>query len=299
MPLKEKLLDNTINFLGARRICFAVSAVLLAAGLLFLFIGGGPALGIDFQGGVHIVAKMSQPTDPGAVADAVENAGLPRPKVVASSQNILLIDSAAYEAGAGQSIAAAVENSFQVEDKEITEVGANVGQDLQIAGILMIVVSLGLLLLYISLRFEWRFAVAAIAAIVHDVLIVLCLFAALRLEINLPTLAAFLTVVGYSINDTIVVFDRIRENRVRMRGVRFIDLINASITQMLARTLLTSLTTFFVVALIFWQSVAGELRTFSLALIFGIIVGTYSSIYIASPIVLALQPKTRFEKKAA
>ena len=131
----------------------------------------------------------------------------------------------------------------------------------------------------------------AIAALVHDVLITVGLFAALGLEINLPTLAAFLAIVGYSLNDTIVVFDRIRENQRLLRGMRFPDLINTSITQMLTRTLLTSLTTLAVVALLFAEAGPGELRTFSLALIFGIIVGTYSSIYIASPLVLMLRPR--------
>ena len=289
-------MDNTINFLGARRVCFSASVALIAVGLGILLLKGGPSLGIDFRGGVHIVATLTEPADPDQVADAVEAADIDRPKVVAAADNVLLIDASADKPGVGQQIVEAVGKAFPLKTGgvEINEVGANVGQDLQIAGILMIVVSLGLLLIYISLRFEWRFAVAAIAAIVHDVLIVLCVFTALNLEINLPTLAAFLTVVGYSINDTIVVFDRIRENRRLMRGVRYLDLINASVTQTLSRTLLTSLTTFFVVALIFWQSVAGELRTFSLALVFGIVVGTYSSIYIASPIVLALRPKARY-----
>ena len=146
-------------------------------------------------------------------------------------------------------------------------------------------------LIYVSLRFQWRFAVGAVVALIHDVLITLGVFSVMNIEINLPTLAAFLTVVGYSINDTIVVFDRIRENQRLLRGMRFTDLINSSITQMLGRTLLTSLTTLVVVALIFWQSVAGELRTFSLALIFGIIVGTYSSIYIASPVVMMFRQR--------
>lgn len=289
-------MDNTINFLGARRICISASVALISVGLAVLLAKGGPSLGIDFRGGVHIVATLTEPANPDQVADAVEAAGMDRPKVVAAADNVFLIDAAADKPGVGQDIVEAVGNVFPLQQGgiEINEVGANVGQDLQIAGILMIVVSLGLLLIYISLRFEWRFAIAAIAAIVHDVLIVLCIFTAMNLEINLPTLAAFLTVVGYSINDTIVVFDRIRENRRLMRGVRYLDLINASVTQTLSRTLLTSLTTFFVVALIFWQSVAGELRTFSLALVFGIIVGTYSSIYIASPIVLALRPKARY-----
>jgi len=280
-----------INFLGVRRICFAISIALIVAGAASMIARGGANLGIDFQGGVHIVAKFSELVSPSDAAETLASIGVPRPKIVVAPQNELLFDTVVHEPGIGQRIVAALRDSHPVEDISITEVGANVGQDLQRSGIIMIILSLGLLLLYVSLRFEWRFAVGAIAAVVHDVLITVGLFAAFGLEINLPTLAAFLAVVGYSVNDTIVVFDRIRENQRLLRGMRFQDLINTSITQMLTRTILTSLTTLVVVGLLFAKAGPGELRTFSLALIFGIIVGTYSSIYIASPLVLMLRPK--------
>jgi preprotein translocase subunit SecF len=284
-------LDNAINFLGARRIAFMVSAALILGGIASLVVNQGPNLGIDFRGGVHIVAKFSTPVTPSEAASTLEAQGVSGAKIVTSPGNILLIDTVVHEAGVGQKIVAALRDAHPVVDTEINEVGANVGQDLQVAGILMVVVSLALILIYVSLRFQWRFAVGAVAALVHDVLITLGVFSVLGLEINLPTLAAFLTVVGYSINDTIVVFDRVRENQRLLRGMRFTDLINTSITQMLTRTLLTSLTTLGVVALIYWQSVAGELRTFALALIVGVVVGTYSSIYIASPVMLMLRPR--------
>ena len=284
-------MDNPINFLGVRRICFVISAALILGGIGSLVAKQGPNLGIDFRGGVHIVAKFSEPVSVAAANATLEAAGVPGAKIVTSSGNILLIDTVVHEAGIGQKIVAALRVGHPLADSEINEVGANVGQDLQVAGILMIVVSLGLILIYVSLRFQWRFAVGAVVALIHDVLITLGVFSVMNIEINLPTLAAFLTVVGYSINDTIVVFDRIRENQRLLRGMRFTDLINSSITQMLGRTLLTSLTTLVVVALIFWESVAGELRTFSLALIFGIIVGTYSSIYIASPVVMMFRQR--------
>jgi len=284
-------LDNAINFLGARRICFMLSAALILGGIASLVANQGPNLGIDFRGGVHIVAKFSSPVSPAEATATLEAAGVAGAKIVTSTGNILLIDTVVHEAGVGQKIVAALRDAHTLADSEINEVGANVGQDLQVAGILMVFVSLGLILIYVSLRFQWRFAVGAVAALVHDVLITLGIFSVLGLEINLPTLAAFLTVVGYSINDTIVVFDRIRENQRLLRGMRFADLINTSITQMLRRTLLTSLTTLGVVALIYWQSVAGELRTFALALVVGVVVGTYSSIYIASPVMLMLRPR--------
>jgi len=166
----------------------------------------------------------------------------------------------------------------------ISEVGPNIGQDLQRAALLAVSFSVIILLGYISWRFEFRFAVGAIAALVHDVLITLGLFSILSREINLATIAAFLTIVGYSLNDTIVIFDRIRENAELMRGNSYDDIINTSINQSLSRTIITSLTTLMVVVVIFIFSGPGELNTFALALIIGVIVGTYSSIFVASPI---------------
>ena len=168
----------------------------------------------------------------------------------------------------------------------VNEVGPSVGKDLKWAALWSVLWSIVILLLYISWRFEFRFAIGAIAALVHDVLITLGIFSVFVREINLPTVAAFLTIIGYSLNDTIVVFDRIRENSTLLRGSDFAEIINRSINQSLSRTVVTSLTTLFVVLVIFLQTSAGqEINTFALALIVGVIVGTYSSIFIASPII--------------
>lgn len=167
----------------------------------------------------------------------------------------------------------------------VSEVGPSVGQDLKWAALWSVLGAIAILLLYISWRFEFRFAIGAIAALVHDVLITLGLFAVLSKEINLPTVAAFLTIIGYSLNDTIVVFDRIRENSQTLRGTDYVTVLNRSINQSLSRTVITSLTTLFVVLVIFLVTGAGEeINTFALALIVGVMVGTYSSVFIASPI---------------
>ncbi len=167
----------------------------------------------------------------------------------------------------------------------VSEVGPSVGSDLKWAALWSVVWSIIILLVYISWRFEFPFAIGAIAAIVHDVLITLGVFAVLSKEINLPTVAAFLTIIGYSLNDTIVVFDRIRENSQTLRGTDYVTVINRSINQSLSRTVITSLTTLFVVLVIFILSSAGEeINTFALALIIGVMIGTYSSVFIASPI---------------
>ena len=167
----------------------------------------------------------------------------------------------------------------------VTEVGPSVGRDLKWSALWSVLSSIGILLLYISWRFEFRFAIGAIVALVHDVLITLGIFAVFSKEINLPTVAAFLTIIGYSLNDTIVVFDRIRENRLSLRGTDYIEVLNRSINQSLSRTVITSITTLFVVVVIFVLSNSGEeINTFALALIVGVLIGTYSSIFIASPI---------------
>ncbi len=176
----------------------------------------------------------------------------------------------------------------------VSEVGPSVGKDLKWAALWSVIWSIVILLLYISWRFEFRFAIGAIAALIHDVLITLGVFSVFVKEINLPTVAAFLTIIGYSLNDTIVVFDRIRENSTLLKGTDFAEIINRSINQSLSRTVVTSLTTLFVVLVIFLQTAAGqEINTFALALIVGVIVGTYSSIFIASPIIYLWHLKSR------
>ena len=172
--------------------------------------------------------------------------------------------------------------------------GPSVGRDLKVSALWSVLWSIVILLVYISWRFEFRFAIGAIAALVHDVLITLGIFAIFSKEINLPTVAAFLTIIGYSLNDTIVVFDRIRENGQTLRGTEYIEVLNRSINQSLSRTFITSLTTLFVVLVIFFLSTSGEeINTFALALIVGVIVGTYSSVFIASPILYIWHQKQR------
>ena len=167
----------------------------------------------------------------------------------------------------------------------VSEVGPSVGHDLKWAALWSVLSAIVILLVYISWRFEFRFAIGAIAALVHDVLITLGIFAVLAKEINLPTIAAFLTIIGYSLNDTIVIFDRIRENSQTLRGTDYATLLNRSINQSLSRTVVTSLTTLFMVLVLFFLTSTGEeINTFAFALILGIMVGTYSSVFIASPI---------------
>jgi preprotein translocase subunit SecF len=189
-------------------------------------------------------------------------------------------------------------NSWKVDEKgiNIDKVSASVGRDLMSSAIKSGIIALVLILAYIWFRFELRFGVAAIITLVHDVIVTLGIFSILNEEINLPTIAAFLTIIGYSLNDTIVVFDRIRENIKVLRGKEFDELINTSINQTISRTIITSMTTLFAVISIFALAKVGTLHTLSLALLIGVIVGTYSSIFVASPILHGWHLRLQREK---
>jgi len=177
----------------------------------------------------------------------------------------------------------------------VTEIGPKIGGELRQAAFLAIIISLIGLLIYISWRFEFKFAVGAIAALAHDVLVTLGFFSLLNLDITLVIIAAFLTIVGYSLNDTIVIYDRIRENLKIFRRDSFENIINKSINQTLSRTIITSGTVFIVVIVLFFMG--GEvIHDFSFALVVGIIAGTYSTVFIASPVVIALQSRFAGQK---
>jgi len=293
----ELLKDTEIDFLGRRKIGFMLSIVLILAGIISLISHGGPRFGIDFSGGVKIRAKFDQVTKDQLKSKLTE-LGYPLASIqldLTKKEAIISVTETNVEKGdmsVGQTIAtgllSANDSSLKVVagGLNISEVGPSVGKDLEWAALWSILASILILLAYISFRFQFQFGVGAIVALIHDVLITLGIFSLLSIEINLPTVAAFLTIVGYSLNDTIVVFDRIRENQNIMKGADDLHILNKSINQSLSRTVITSLTTLAVVLVIYFFSTAGEeINTFALALIIGVLIGTYSSIFVASPIV--------------
>ena len=293
----ELLKDTEIDFLGRRNIGFMLSMVLILAGIISLISHGGPRFGIDFSGGVKIRAKFDQVTKDQLKSKLTE-LGYPLASIqldLTKKEAIISVTETNVEKGdmsVGQTIAtgllSANDSSLKVVagGLNISEVGPSVGKDLEWAALWSILTSILILLAYISFRFQFQFGVGAIVALIHDVLITLGIFSLLSIEINLPTVAAFLTIIGYSLNDTIVVFDRIRENQKIMKGADDLHILNKSINQSLSRTVITSLTTLTVVLLIYFFSTAGEeINTFALALIIGVLIGTYSSIFVASPIV--------------
>ncbi|HEX9877343.1 MAG TPA: protein translocase subunit SecF [Gammaproteobacteria bacterium] len=282
----------TFNFMGGRRIALSVS-VLLVLGSLVSIVGRGLNLGMDFTGGVLLEVTYAGVADLSDIRATLNEAGFESPLVqnfgTVSDVLIRLPPQDEQEGGAirDRVLTALAERDASVEVRRIEFVGRQVGEDLTEQGSLAMLIALILIFIYVMLRFRWKFAVGTIAALVHDVVILIGFFSVFGVGFDLTILAAILATIGYSLNDTIVVFDRIRENFRVMRRGSAEEIINTSINQMLGRTLITSMTTLLVLAALFLlggETVSG----FALALIVGIVVGTYSSIYIASAAALAL-----------
>jgi len=270
-----------------------VAAAVLSAVVLVLSVGAlttkGLNFGIDFTGGTVIEVGYAEDADLDAIRGTLADSGFGDAVVQRfGTDRDVLIKVAPREGMNDDSVSdRVVELLPDAELRRVEFVGPQVGDELAEDGGLAMLYALGAILVYIALRFKWKFAVGAIAALVHDVTIVLGFFAVSAMEFDLPVLAALLAVIGYSLNDTIVVFDRIRENFRKVRKGAPVDVVNISLNQTFARTLITSMTTLFVLLALFL--LGGELiHAFATALIVGVLVGTYSSIFVASPITLAL-----------
>ncbi len=287
--LKGKL---NIDFMGKRRFAVIVSSLMLviAAGSLLY---KGLNLGIDFTGGTLIEVGYPQPAELETIRAVLSDAGfdLAQAQHFGTSRDVLIRIAPREGKKSAQLsedvLAALRKQDASVEMRRVEFVGPQVGKELTEQGALAMIYALIGILLYIIVRFQWRFAPGAVAALIHDVLIIVGFFSLTQSDFDLTVVAALLAVIGYSLNDTIVVFDRIRENFRKMRKRTSIQVINASINQTLSRTLMTSLTTLIVLTSLF--VFGGEvIHGFSLALILGVVVGTYSSIYVASTATLAL-----------
>lgn len=295
------LINTKIDFIGKRKLALFFSGALILIGIASLIIHGGPNYGIDFLGGTSIELEFEKPISVGEVRDAVSRVGYGTAEIKQfGAANEILIRVEQQEVGTEISDAIKAELTKSLPDNPYTvqlveKVGPKIGAELRSAAVWAILIALFFILLYISWRFEFIFAVGAIVALFHDVLITLGVFSVLRLEVTLAIIAAFLTIVGYSLNDTIVVFDRIRENLKILRRENYDDIINTSINQTLSRTLLTSCTTLIVVIILYLFG--GEvINDFAFALIVGIGIGTYSSIFIASPIVVEWEKRRELKK---
>lgn len=291
------------GFINMRRKAYVVSASVLAVGIVamvvnFAAIGSWQNYGVDFTGGVLVQVRFDEPTTDGELREALGGTDAP-PITRFGEENEFVVRAPVEEGVAIDDVATALavqvsatygDDAFEIVRQE--SVGPKIGRELQGRAALAILFSFILTLLYIAIRFEFRFGVASVIATTHDILIVLGLLALFRVEIALPTVAALLTIVGYSLNDTIVVFDRIREN-LNARGGRREDpyrLVNRSINETLPRTVLTSGTTLGVLMALLVLGGA-VIRDFTLVLILGVLIGTYSSIFIASPALLEIQKR--------
>jgi preprotein translocase subunit SecF len=266
--------------------------VLIIITLVSLFTRG-LNFGIDFTGGTLIEVAYPDSVDLGGIRDVLEDAGLGDAQVQHFGRsrevpiNIAPREDRASAELSDEVIGALRLGDASVEMRRVEFVGPQVGEELTEQGGLAMLYALIGILIYISLRFEYRFSLGAVAALVHDVLITLGVFSVLQIEFDLTVLAALLAVIGYSLNDTIVVFDRIRENFRRMRKGTTVEVMNVSMNQTLSRTLMTSLTTLLVLLALFF--LGGDIiYSFALALIVGVFVGTYSSIFVAGTTALAL-----------
>jgi preprotein translocase subunit SecF len=287
--IKEKL---NIDFMGKRKLTMITSVTLMLISV-GSFLTRGLNLGVDFTGGTLVEVGYSEVVDLESVRNALAISEFNEATVqYFGSARDVLIRMAPREGYNTAEISGAIlellrADGRSLEMRRVEFVGPQVGEELtEDGGLAMLYALLGILI-YVALRFQMRFSVGAIAALIHDVLITIGIFSILQLDFDLTVLAAILAVIGYSLNDTIVVFDRIRENFHKMRKVTSIEVINASLNQTLNRTIMTSVTTLIVLMALFL--VGGEIiHGFSTALIIGVLVGTYSSIFVASPVTLAL-----------
>lgn len=284
--------QRVINFMGQRKIAAVFSIVLVLASIGSLFLKG-LNFGLDFTGGTLIELHYSETADLGAIREQLKTQGYPSAVVAnfGSDEDVVIrIQSDGEKVGdsVAEQLIEAHGGEDQVALKRIEYVGSQIGGEFANDGALGMLFALAVVMAYVALRFQFKFSVGAVVALAHDVFIVLGVFSFFQLDFDLTVLASVLAVIGYSLNDTIVVSDRIRENFRRIRKATPTEIINTSLTQTLDRTLITSFTTVLVLLALF--VFGGELiHNFSLALLIGIGVGTYSSIYVAANIMLTMK----------
>ena len=293
MPL-QPFKNLKIDFMGRRREAMFLSAALILTSIVALSVRG-LNFGLDFTGGTLIEVGYDHAVELQTVRDSLEEGGLPDATVqhFGTSRDVLIRIAPEEGKEAGAELSDRVFGSLseaaegRLELRRVEFVGPQVGEELTEDGGLAMLYAIVGILIYVALRFEYRFAVGSVIALVHDVLITIGLFALFQIPFDLPVLAAVLAVIGYSLNDTIVVFDRIRENFRKIRKGDAVSIINTSLNHTISRTLVTSFTTLLVLLALF--VFGGEIiHSFALALIVGVVIGTYSSIYVASTSVILM-----------
>lgn len=312
MRLKLVPRDTKIDFFRHQTITLGLSILGIIASI-FLYFSAGLNYGIDFRGGSMLMVETVEPVDVGALREVVDSVGVgdtsvtelndPGAELTGAAKNVAMIrieqkdEDPAIQNDAIVSVKNALTAGFpEIKFLSTDSVGAKVSGELVKAGVIAVLLAVAAVLFYIWLRFEWQFSVGAVVALVHDVILTIGVFALVQLEFNLAIIAAILTIVGYSLNDTVVVFDRVRENLRKYKKTNLKDVLNLSINETLSRTVMTSVTT--LLALIALYVFGGDvIRGFVFAMIWGVIVGTYSSVFVASPVLLKLGVTRDWEKK--
>ena len=297
---------TNIKFVNASRYAFILSAILIVAGAVSIVKRGDDNLSIDFRGGTVLQVAVDPLPTVETVRAVLNDAGFDAVRVQTVHapdlpEEILITFPTVDQGGenAAEAMKAALRAGLSgstVEERRQESVGAKIGGELKSGAINSVAAALVLIVLYITVRFVFRYGIAAIIALVHDVVITLGVFSIIGHEISLSIIAAFLTIIGYSLNDTIVVFDRIRENMKLRRKETYREVINRSINETLSRTMVTSLTTLFVAGTLFVLG-GPVIHDFAFALCFGVLIGTYSSIFIASPVLVWWHERRRTETR--
>lgn len=296
MPLRIVPENTRINFVGARYFAFVVDALLLVAAIVFLWMQG-LNLGIDFTGGVLVEVKAPAAIDIGPMRAKVGALGFGETQIQhfgggiceTPEKSCVLIRIQPQEGQREQAVAETLQEALGAgyTFRRVEVVGPKVSGELFIDGVVATVLAVIMIAVYVAIRFEWQYGISAIVATGHDVFVTAGLFSVLQLDFTLASVAALLTLAGYSINDTVIVFDRIRENRRRYKRTALAEVINLSVNQTLGRTVLTSGTTALaVLPLLLFGGPA--LFDFTAAILFGIVVGTFSSVYVAASLLLYL-----------
>lgn len=291
------IMENTsIDFLSKRRICAVLSAVLLTGTLVLLAVKG-LNWGIDFAGGTLVQIKTEKQVDISIMRSSIQDAGIEGASLQefdgADGEVLVRVpekdsENANATVTADRVAEALKPSAGNVDVRRVEFVGPQIGDELRATGLIAILLSMAAILVYVSIRFEMRYALGAVVALVHDIFLTVGAFAFLQKEVTMTVLAALLTIVGYSLNDTIVVFDRVRENIAKHGKMTLKEILNLSVNEMLNRTLMTSLTTLVVLIALFLFG-GGVIHDFAFTLMFGVIVGTYSSVFVAAPVVLAME----------
>ena len=295
--------ETKVDFIRFHIASFIVSISLVIASL-GLFFTQGLNFGIDFKGGTLIEIGTNGPADIAGLRNVIGNLDLGEVQIqeFGSPEDVLIrVGEKANATDNAENLSAVdqIRNALpqDVKFRRVEVVGPQISGELVRAGFLAVTVAIGLMLFYIWLRFEWQFSVGAVLALIHDIILTIGVFCLIQLEFNLSIIAAILTIVGYSMNDTVVVYDRVRENLRRFKKMPLSDLANLSINSTLSRTVMTSVTT--LLALFSLYILGGEvIRGFTLAMIWGVFVGTYSSIFIASPVLMYLGVKRDWSEAA-